>query len=181
MARVLYDQSELIIRPDIAESLHACALHPAVWAIAAARIPGWKVNGRPGITQQLEEKLWTVLLKAWESLANEDAAGCCSLLERLCLARCLTAPSRPSDAKLDAMQELAPRPQLIISSQASLPPHALVQQPSHTCCCTPSDIHLGSRRSQPPTMRGCIASCTGRQPLWICTASWSPAAQTQMP
>jgi len=85
-------------------------LHPAVWARAAARIPGWKINVRLRKTQQLEEKLWRVLLKAWESLDKLDATGCCVLLEHLHLARCLTAPSKPIDARLDAMQELAPQP-----------------------------------------------------------------------
>ena len=158
MARVLYDQSELAIRLDITDSLRGCALHPAVWARAASRIPEWKVDLPPGRTQQLEEKLWIVLLKAWESLDKDDAAGCCSLLEHLRLARCLTAPSRPTDAKLEAMQVFAPKPQLILSSQASLPLQTLLQQPSHTCVCTPSCALLGSRRSKPPTMRSCRAS-----------------------
>lgn len=110
MANICYDSRELFILPEITESLRACALHPAVWARAAARIPGWKINVRPGRTQQLEDKLWKVLLKAWESLDKFDADRCCELLEHLHLARCLTATSKPTDAELDAMQELAPQP-----------------------------------------------------------------------
>ena len=118
MARDLHDQSELLIVPEITESLRACALHPAVWARAAARIPGWKIRVRPGITQQLEEKLWTVFLADWKRLNTDDVPGCRLLLEHLRLARRLTAPSKPTDAELDAMQELAPRPQLCIIIQA---------------------------------------------------------------
>ena len=123
MARKLYNDSELHHRPQITESLRACALHPAVWALAAANVPDWKEKLRPGSTQELEEKLWTVLLNAWGKLDKDDAAGCRSLLERLQLARSLTAPNRPADTKLNAMQAFAPKPQLLFSSQALQPAH----------------------------------------------------------
>lgn len=137
MARRLYDLSELTIIPEIHQSLQACALHHAVWARAAANIPGWKNKMRPHstITQQLEDMLWKVLLKDWANLNQDNAAGCCSFLERLRLARSLTAHSRPADAELDAMQGFAHTPQLIQRSlSARLPPD--------TCHSTPAAAHL---------------------------------------
>jgi hypothetical protein len=164
LAASLYSQHEYHILPDISEALRACALHPALWARAAACIPGWREQTRPGSTQQLEERLWTVLLKAWELHDKHDAASCCSLLERLHLARSLTAPNRPADATLDTMQVSVPIPQLIIHSQSPQP--ASITGPAHTppealghaCLHTHCSAHLGRRRSQPPTMRGCRAS-----------------------
>ena len=59
-----YGIGSVNIIPRINEALRACAADPAAWATAAAQIPSWKAEVRPGTTTVLEEMLWTQLLSA---------------------------------------------------------------------------------------------------------------------
>lgn len=81
MVQNLYDQSELVTKPEIAESLRLCALYIAAWATAAIIVVGWKQLVRPGGTQQIGAKLWDVLLTAWGNPDKDNVAVWPSLLE----------------------------------------------------------------------------------------------------
>lgn len=105
------------IIPKIQEALRVCATDPEAWLKAAALIPSWKTEVRPGTTTNLEEMLWAVLLASWENFDAEDQGGATALLNRLRLARHLMAPNRPDSEKIDLMESSAPRPQLIAPAQ----------------------------------------------------------------
>ena len=116
-----YGIGSVNIIPRINEALRACAADPAAWATAAAQIPSWKAEVRPGTTTVLEEMLWTQLLSAWDNFDALDRPGATALLARLRLARSLEAPSRPDAASIDLMESDAPRPQLCVPVQRCVP------------------------------------------------------------
>lgn len=146
--RALQEHSELAIMTQTVMSLRTHDQHIAGYEMVALRNPAWKRNLR------------TLRLKALGNLDEDDHVGCCTFMEHLRLVHCcLTAPSRPADAKLDTMQVYSPEPQLTQSSQAPKP--ASINRamrsplkPSGTCVGTPSSALLGRRRLQPPPRRG---------------------------
>ena len=136
----MYGIGSFTIKPKVQEALTACASDPEAWMKAAALIPVWKAEVRPGTTDPLEDLLWQVLLADWESFDAGDQSGSTALVERLRLARHLQAPHcRPDDATIDMMEITAPRPQLIMPAQSCRPklqPQAPLRLQWHTLCHT---------------------------------------------
>jgi hypothetical protein len=130
-----YGLGTLTILPKIEEALRNCASDPEAWVKAATLISTWKDEVRPGATLELDELLWKVLAAAWDKFDPDDQQGSAALLKRVRLARHLMSPNKPDTKCIDLMEQVAPRPQLIVPARRlgpRLKPHTLLILQRHT-------------------------------------------------